>query len=240
MGKLLKTICLTAFFSGAIPAFSQIKFNTDTKTIQAVTETMAAQTAVESIHNIELDSVRSKKQKIAGYAKKMMVIKEMYRIAMQNIDGFGQETRLYKAVALTAAEIMTKIPVALNELRKRPYQMINCYKDMAELSMEATSAVNTFINVVNNGKISIKVKDMQMEGASDGYNFLNRTDRYVVANSVLTSLREIKYKLDGIIYITRFCNSISDILYTIDAETWCNVVGAANQVKTIIRLYQDL
>lgn len=241
MGKQRITSFVLAVLLGSTSMFALfVKTNYDRKTAEAITETMVAQTAIEVTHNAELKQVERKKSAIRDYTVKMASIKELYRIAMQNIDGFGQESRIYQEIALTAVEIMTNIPLALKELGKRPYSTIACYKDMAELSLQATSAVNTFVNVVNNGKVSIKIKDMQLGGMGDGYNFLNRSDRYYIANRVLTDLREIKYKVEGILLMARFCNGISDILYALDSKTWCSLIVAKNQVSTIIDMYKGL
>lgn len=240
MGKLRLVIILTFISYSTLVSAQFAKTNFDKKTAQAITETMAAQTAIEAVHNAELEQVERKKKAIREYTAKMATIKELYRIAMQNIDGFGQESHIYQEIALTAVEIMTNIPLALKELGKRPYSTLACYKDIKELSLQATSAVNTFVNVVNNGKISIKVKDMQLGGMGDGYNFLNRSDRYYIANRVLTDLKEIKYKIEGLLLMARFCNGISDILYALDSKTWCSIIVARNQVSTIIDMYRRL
>lgn len=230
--RILSLVIFASIFS--LQSIAQVySINIDTKTAALVGETQAAQLAVEEVHNTRLSKIDRLKKKIAGYSATMATLKEAYRATMQNVDGFGAETRIYKEVFSNAVEIAKNIPIALQELRKRPYSMINCYKDIMDISLEATSAVNTFVNVVNNGRVSMKIKDMDLSGTNDGYNFLNRTDRYVIANSVLTNLQEIKYKLEAVIYISRFCNGISDIVYSLDPESWCNFVTMSNQLNMI-------
>lgn len=214
--------------------------NTDTKTIEAVNENTAAIIAVEEAHNQVLEEVSKKAQAIASYASAMAAIKEAYRITMQNVDGFGQETQLYKAIAETAIEVVGDIPVAIREISKQPWSAVTTYREMIGLSTEAISAVNTFVNIVNNGTVSLKLKDLGTSGSDDGYNYLNRTDRYVLANSVLTRLTEIKYKLDAIIYMSQFCNRLQDVVYALSPDLWCGYFSMTNQVNTIVSLYKQL
>lgn len=222
--------------------FSQVTYtlNHDEKTIGAVAANTAAVMGIENAHNIELEKVKKKMKAIAGYASAMATIKEAYKISMQNIDGFGAETQIYQAIATTAGEVMSDIPIAIKELGKQPWSAITTYREMIGLSTEAISAVHTFVNIVNNGKVSLKLKDLAESGTDDGYNYLNRTDRYVLANSVLTHLTEIKYKLDAIIYMSQFCNSFSDIAFAISPDLWCSYFNMQNQVNTIVNLYKDL
>lgn len=237
---MVRIIISTLFFSLFFSSIYSQKIENDVKTTQAVIANTAAQTAIEKIHNIELDSVLSKKKKIAEYTAKMKIIKDLYRMSMQNIDGFGQESQVYKSIASTTAQILTNAPIAIKELLKRPYSSVVCIKEISELSLEAKSLVNTFVNVVNNGKISFKVKDLQIQGADDGYNYINRTDRMIMANDILTRLIEINYKLEGVIYLSRFCNGINDIVRTLDIDSWCAYFSGKNQIENIIRLYHDL
>lgn len=237
MGTRLILLCLlSSFFFPSV----QAQFNADTKTLGQLTANTAAITATEYVHTDRVEKISKKMKAIAGYTTSMATIKELYRISMQNIDGFGEETQLYKAVATTAFSIAKNIPVAMKELGKRPYSAITTHKEMIGLSLDAASAVQTFVNIVNNGKVSIKLSSLKIEGSDDGYNYMNRTDRYVLANSVLNHLREINYKLEAIIYMSRFCNGISDMLYALDIDTWCTFFAAKNQIQDIVRLYQDL
>lgn len=226
-------LCCSSFIS-----YAQV--SNDPKTTQAVLENTASQTFVENWHNNYIESVSKKMKAIAGFTTKMAAIKEAYRISMQNVDGFGQETQIYKEIATTTFDIAKNIPIAIKELGKRPYSSLICKKEILGLSLEATSAVTAFVNIVNNGKVSIKIKDLNIGGSNDGYNFLNRTDRYTLANSTLITLREIKYKLDAIIYMSRFCNGIGDLVYALDVETWYNYMAGKNQIETIINYYKEL
>lgn len=239
MARILIALLL-AFFLIWPSMFAQMSHNTDTKTIGAVTEMTAAQMGVETIHNTAVDSVNRKTKAIAKYTATIASIKELYRISMQNIDGFGQETAIYQEIAMHTIDIMRKLPIALNELRKRPTSTIMTYNKLADISLHATSAVNTFIKVVNNGRVSIKAKDLKEWGSNDGLNLLNRSDRYILANNVLTDLQEINWKIDAIIYVARFCNSFSDYLLAIDSRTWYSLYTGVNYANMISQLYKQL
>ena len=68
---------------------------TDPWTAAQVAENTASQKLIEEQHNARLDSISSKQQKIMQYTAAMETIKELYRISMQNVTGFGEETRYY-------------------------------------------------------------------------------------------------------------------------------------------------
>ena len=56
---------------------------------------------------------------------------------------------------------------------------------------------------------------------------------------VLTTLTDIKYSLEAIIYITQFCNGISDILTSLDVDTWYNLVEGEAIANLIIEDYKS-
>lgn len=240
MGQQLKRFYIFAISLGVLLCGHAQSVNTDYKTIEMVTKTQAAQLVIETAHNEEINKIKKLKTKIAEYANTMTAIKEAYKASMQNIDGFGQETQMYKDIATTTIDIFKNIPIAITEIQKHPLSMFTTYREIADLSSEATAAAATFVNIVNNGRVSFKIKDINVNGTDDGYNFINRSDRYIMANDVLTKLQMIKYKLETIICLSRFCNGITNVLYALDIDSWCNIMGGGNQVNTIINLYKEL
>lgn len=235
--KLILTLVFSLAFS---VTQAQRLVSNDVKTTKAVTENTVAQVAIEKIHNLELDSVMKKQKKIAEYTAKMAVIKDLYRASMQNVEGFGQETQIYKEIVAQATDIFVNLPIATAELSKQPLSIITTLKEVQGIGFEAQSLVRAFVKIVNNGKVSFKMKNLSIAGSDDGYNYINRTDRMIMANDILTRLTDINYKIQGLIYLARFCNGLSDLIYTLDVDTWCAYFDGKNRIENIIQLYKDL
>lgn len=235
--KLIFTLVFSLAFS---VTQAQRLVSNDVKTTKAVTENTVAQVAIEKIHNLELDSVMKKQKKIAEYTAKMAVIKDLYRASMQNVEGFGQETQIYKEIVAQATDIFVNLPIATAELSKQPLSIITTLKEVQGIGFEAQSLVRAFVKIVNNGKVSFKMKNLSIAGSDDGYNYINRTDRMIMANDILTRLTDINYKIQGLIYLARFCNGLSDLIYTLDVDTWCAYFDGKNRIENIIQLYKDL
>lgn len=65
----------------------------DKKTLEAYTANATYVNITEDYHNRLIDRTRKKKEKIAEYHATMESIKELYRFSMQNIRGFGYESK---------------------------------------------------------------------------------------------------------------------------------------------------
>ena len=74
-------------------------------TTGAVTANAASQEVIESQHNNRLDSINSKQQKLMQYTATMATIKELYKLSMENVSGFGSESQYYVEIGATVAEI---------------------------------------------------------------------------------------------------------------------------------------
>lgn len=216
-----------------------VDVNLDPKNVAAIAENTSLVVGFEEFHNTDIKGIAKAKKLIEKYASGMAAIKTLYAQSLQNIDGFDQETQIYKDIVFTATDVFKDIPVALVELKKRPYSAFACTNDMKNLFLEATSAVSVFAKIVTNGKVSIKLKELDPNGSTDGANYLNRNDRYVMANQVLTTLTDIKYRLEAIIYIAQFCNGISDILISLDVDTWYNLAEGEAIANLIIEDYKS-
>lgn len=243
MGKRLISSALM-FVALSVPSLSHaqfIQYNYDAKTVKAVGENVAAQIAIETVHNEELEKVSKKKKAIAEFSTALSAMKTAYKYSMQNVKGFGEETRIYKAVFETTTDIVSLYPTALQSLSRKAYYSVMCYAEIAGLIAETSGCINTFVNIVNNGKVSFKKSSLlSVAGTTDGYNYLNRSDRYVMANDVLTKLREIKYRLEGIVLMCRYNNGLHDLIYSLTPETWLTILTAQSQTETILNLYKTL
>ncbi len=70
----------------------------------------ASQKLIEDQHNLRLDSIAANQQKVERYSVSMATIKELYKLSMQNISGFGTESRYYKEIGLCAFDILKDVP----------------------------------------------------------------------------------------------------------------------------------
>ena len=238
--ELRKIVPLLLFLLVTTAVKAQVvDVNLDPKNVAAITENTSLVVGLEEFHNTEIKGIAKAKKLIAKYASGMAAIKTLYAQSLQNIDGFDQETQIYKDIVFTATDILKNIPIAMTELAHRPYGALSCQNDIVNLGLETSSAVKVFANIVTNGKVSIKIPNLDTSGSNDGNNYLNRNDRYVMANQVLTTLTDIKYRLEAIIYITQFCNGISDILTSLDVDTWYNLVEGEAIANLIIEDYKS-
>ena len=183
--ELRKIVPLLLFLLATTAVKAQVvDVNLDPKNVAAIAENTSLVVGFEEFHNTDIKGIAKAKKLIEKYASGMAAIKTLYAQSLQNIDGFDQETQIYKDIVFTATDVFKDIPVALVELKKRPYSAFACTNDMKNLFLEATSAVSVFAKIVTNGKVSIKLKELDPNGSTDGANYLNRNDRYVMANQV--------------------------------------------------------
>ena len=97
---------------------------------------MSLVVGLEELHNTEIEGIARAKKLIAKYASGMSAIKTLYAQSLQNIDGFDQETQIYKDIVFTATDILKNIPIAMTELAHRPYGALSCQNDIVNLGLE--------------------------------------------------------------------------------------------------------
>lgn len=92
----------------------------DPWTTAQVTANAAAQEGIEKKHNERLDTISAKQQKILQYTTTMETIKELYRISMTNVRGFGEETAYYKEMVELSADILMNVPTVTKFIAQNP------------------------------------------------------------------------------------------------------------------------
>ena len=103
----------------------------DRKTTAAVVSNAASQKLIEDKHNGRLDSIKSKQEKLMKYTATMASIKELYQLSMQNITGFGEESRYYGEIVSLTAGIFKDVPIVLKQLGRSPGKnYIVCLNEM--------------------------------------------------------------------------------------------------------------
>ena len=145
----------------------------DKRTTATVTANAASQKLIEDKHNGRL--VKSKQEKLMQYTATMASIKELYQLSMQNITGFGEESRYYSEIVSLTASIFKDVPIVLRQLGKSPGKnYVVCLNEMTNLVSETEGLVHDFVDIVNNGKVRNPLGSAKEDDKNDGYNLLNR------------------------------------------------------------------
>ena len=245
MGKLkcLSLVCALLVVSSA----KAYKVVIDPWTIGQVTANTTSQSLIENQHNTRVDSINAKQQKIMQFTAAMQTMKELYVMSMQNVSGFGEETKYYAEIFSTTVDIFENVPVVLEYINSNPVKnYILCANEMANVVAETQGLVADFINIVNNAKISVPgdstiTKHIPLQSKrSDGYNFLDRYERLTLANNIYSRLLQIKYKMEAMVLTCQFCNGISDVLFAIDPESWAAYFTGKNAVEGLINDWNNL
>ena len=246
MGKL-KCFSLVCALLVVSSAKAYVKVVIDPWTTEAVTQNTASQGLIEDKHNTRVDSINAKQQKIMQYTAAMQTIKELYVMSMQNVTGFGEETKYYSEIFSATVDIFRNVPVVLGYINSSPVKnYILCVNEMADVVAETQGLVADFINIVNNAKISVPgdssiTKNIPLQSKkSDGYNFLDRYERLTLANNIYSRLLQIKYKMEVMAMTCQFCNGISDVLFAIDPESWAAYFTGKNIAEGLVNDWNNL
>ena len=246
MGKL-KCFSLVCALLVVSSTKAYVKVVIDPWTTEAVTQNTASQGLIEDQHNTRVDSINAKQQKIMQYTAAMQTIKELYVMSMQNVTGFGEETKYYSEIFSATVDIFRNVPVVLGYINSSPVKnYILCVNEMADVVAETQGLVADFINIVNNAKISVPgdssiTKNIPLQSKkSDGYNFLDRYERLTLANNIYSRLLQIKYKMEVMAMTCQFCNGISDVLFAIDPESWAAYFTGKNIAEGLVNDWNNL
>ncbi len=237
MRNIMLIICVTFFFGTA----SAWKVVIDPYCLKAVTTNLASQKAIEDQHNRRLDSISAKQNKLEQYTLSMATITELYKVTMENISGFGTESKYYVEIGLCAFDIVKSVPELVKTISKVKFtNKALCLNELGNLTAQTQQLVADFINIVNNGKVQNPLKGQATaETKSDGYNLLDRYDRLTVANKIYTDLLEIRYKVQAMMAMAQYATK-DDLFFAIDPEGWANMKVMQNQVGMLILNWNGL
>ena len=213
----------------------------DKNCIKVVTSNTASQKLIENQHNQRLDSIASKKKKVELYSVSMATIKELYKLTMENVSGFGTESRYYKEIGSCAFDILKDVPELIKIVNQAKFtNKLYCLTELGGLVMETQQLVGNFVNIVNNAKVQNPLKGQgTAEKKNDGYNLLDRYERLTLTNTIYTGLMEIRYKVEGMMLMAQYA-TVNDLFFAIDPEGWANIVTMKNQVGGLIRDWNGL
>ena len=108
--KFKSLLALLLILTAAPPSFAIWKLVTDPHCLKVVTTNLATQKAIEGQHNHRLDSIASKKKKLELYTVSMATIKELYKVTLENVKGFGTESKYYTEIGRCAYDIILDVP----------------------------------------------------------------------------------------------------------------------------------
>lgn len=221
----------------AVSANAYYKVVFDPWTTAQVTANAGAQELIEAKHNKRLDTISAKQKKIMQYTATMESIKELYKISMTNIRGFGEDTRFYKEIAILSVDILAGVPTVTKFLVEHPSKnYILCLNELTDVMSETDGLVADFVNIVNNGKVKNPLKKAKSD---DGYNFLDRYTRVTLAYRIYGRLLQIKYKMDAMVMMCQF-GTWNDVFFKIDPQSWATVFQANYMVDGLINDWNRL
>lgn len=231
---LFSAILLLSIILGK-PAVAQYRVVTDPKTTATVLSNLATQVAIENEHNKRLDSISSKQKNIELYTVSMATMKEAYKLTMENIKGFGEESWYYTEIGRCAFDIIKDVPELAKVFKDAKWHnQLLCLGELTGVVTKTQKLVTDFVNIVNNGKIRNPLGDSASEsGENDGYNFLDRYERLTIANRIYTDLLELRYKVQGMMAMAEYA-TMHDLFFSIDPEGWANVMVMQNAVSGLI------
>ena len=79
----------------------------DRNCLKIVLANTASQKLIEEQHNQRVDTIAAKKQKVELYTVSMATMKELYKLSMENISGFGTESIYYKEIGTVSYTHLT-------------------------------------------------------------------------------------------------------------------------------------
>ena len=197
--KFKSLLALLLILTTATPSFAIWKVVTDPHCLKVVTTNLATQKAIEGQHNHRLDSIASKKKKLELYTVSMATIKELYKVTLENVKGFGTESKYYTEIGRCAYDIILDVPELVKTVNKAKFSnKLMCLNELGNLVVETQRLVGDFVNIVNNARIDNPLKGQgTAKKQSDGHNMLDRYERLTVANRIYTDLMNIRYKVEG-------------------------------------------
>ena len=231
--RFVAMLLSAVFIAAPMQVQAYWRWNYDWKTAVQVCANTTAASAVEETHNATLDEQRKKQERIAEYTTAIHLIRELYKLSMQNTVGFGQESMYYRLIGENAKPHIN-LPLCMNEI--------------SNMTMKTEQCIAGFVNIVNNGHVSSPLKDNSLIpggggraniGKDDGYNFMSRADRMGMANDILEDLVIVRNNLDYLIFICQTNNGLEDLLMELDPDTWCSAMQMKWSVDEIVRGWED-
>ena len=242
MVKLRFLLMAVLMLAASTQMYAGWRIVVDKNCIKIVSSNLAAQKLIEEQHNARLDTIAAKQQKVELYSVSMATMKELYKLSMQNISGFGTESLYYKEIGSCALDIIRNVPELIKTVSKGEVHQPALLPDGTRRAGDGNTAAGRQLCEYRE-QCPRYPNPLKGEGTaekkSDGYNMLDRYERMSLANSIYTNLNEIRYKVDGMMLMAQYA-TLNDLCFAIDPEGWANVMTMRNQVDGLVSDWNGL
>lgn len=238
MGKLIYFLIL--LISTPLLAYGQAKPNVDKKTIEQVYANTAAIEVAENEHNVVVDTIKKKQEKLASLLATLASYKILFNQTLENFKGFGPESGIYKAIFYKLGSVAKRSVTATDAMMKTNFtgKALAAFR-IQELVFEATHLGNLFCNVVCNGTIKNPLKNDHTSSEKDKLNLLNRSERLNLAVSISQELSKIDHSLLMVEYYCKH-NSWGQLLSQMDRKTYATLLYAKHSTNQLIDRWNKL
>ena len=236
MGKQLVTMILfTVFCHTYLYAQNIVNINLDEKTLEQLTLNTTAQIATNTLHNIQVDSIKKKQSKLMALVSGIASEKEMLIQTYQNVSGFKQESKYYLAMVATGTDIINHSSKAIEVINNSKWTgKATMILNVSNLVSQAISLGKAFADIVANSTVSNPIKHPDAtSGDKDKYNLLNRYERLRMANDILHRLRSIDWNICYLTYLCRTSN-LKDLLFHLDRQTYLSYIMTRININDMI------
>lgn len=169
----------------------------------------------------------------------MAAITEGMKEVMANAKGFGVESSFYKQIVADMSVIVQKSPLILTEIQKRPaLNSAFALANMGAIVERATSLVDDFCTIVNNGKIKNPFRNRQNDKEDDGDNYMQREKRLEMAVKISYDISRIRQTVEIILLNYRYA-SLTDLWIRIDYKSWAYLVGMQANATYVINMWNQ-
>lgn len=240
MGRLI-IICLL-FMSGGIGVANAayVKIVSDPWSLAAWTGNTAYITGVEMSNTRAVEETEGMKRKTFAYHTAVLEAKEFHLKSMQNVAGFGQESRYYKEIYNISADIVMRCPRLIDSFKQADLSgKAYAITRISQLYSHTVQLVQDFVNIVNNGKVKNPLEVGNTDTKSDGYNLIDRDQRLEIVLTIYADLRAIRDKIWMWEYSIVMANW-GDVANVIDSKIFYKAISGKNIAQEIVNKWERL
>lgn len=240
-GKYLILIVCYIFCNAILFAQDIVNINLDEKTLEQLELNTAAQVATNTLHNIQVDSIKKKQSKLMAIVTGIAAEKELLIQTYQNVSGFKKESKYYLAMVSTGTDIINHSSQAIEVINKSKWTgKAKLIMNVSGLVTQAISFGKAFADIVANSTVPNPIKHPDAtSGDKDKYNLLNRYERLRMANDILFRLRKIDWTIQ---YLTYLCKTadIKDLLFQLDRKTYLNYIMTRININDMVNKWNRI
>lgn len=211
----------------------QVQVVIDQKAIGIVSANMAFQLGLENEHNATLDSIKESQTKLAEHTASISAMRTGLKSTMENIKGFGAESKYYNRIALISGQIVSESVEILNNISHSGLAGNALFLvKITDLVERTSELVSHFVNIVNNGKV-VNPFDKSAPKKGDGYNLLDRKARLGLVITILNDLQEVRFKLRHLKFLLMY-GTIHDLAISLDLKGYLMLIGGKSTAESLI------